>query len=504
MRRKLQRIIVGILCALLFGQALASKKDNTLVIAWTRGLESLDQYFSTAREAIIISRVLFDTLIDKDPETGEFQPLLARSFKMLDDTSIEFVLRDDVYFHDGSKMTADDVVFTLNWVKQPENKVIHQQNVSWIDSVEKVGEYQVVVHTKYPNPTALDFLAGPLPIYPKNYYEKVGPTGMGIRPIGTGPYRLVDLSPGDTMVLERNPQYFSGGPKGTPQIERIIQRSIPEENTQIIELLNGKVDWIWKLTPDQAVRLGKRTSVTVIDAPTMRIGYLQFDVAGRSGPSPLQQIKVRKAIAHAINRQGIAKRLMGGSADAVHAFCHPIQFGCTDNVTKYEYNPAKAKELLAQAGYPEGLSVKLYSYENRRVVEAILADLAAVGIKAEPVMSSFELLRDKVSAGEVPFTYMAWGSNSISDVAAIVPHFFTGGTSDTVRDERVGAWVREAGGTIDKEKRKALYEKAFQAIADNVYMLPMYSFSINYAMSSELAFEPSTDEIPRFYKARWK
>lgn len=504
MKKKLQRLFVGLFCAMLCGTALASKKDNTLVIAWARGLESLDLYFSTAREAIIISRLLFDTLLDKDPKTGDFRPLLARSFQVLDDKSIELNLRDDVYFHDGSKMTADDVVFTLNWVKQPENKVIHQQNVSWIDWVEKVGDYRVVVHTKYPNPSALDFLAGPLPIYSKKYYEKVGPAGMGIHPIGTGPYRLTELRPGDSMVLERNSQYFSGGPKGTPSVERITQRSIPEENTQIIELINGKIDWIWKLSPDQAARLKTRQGVTVIDAPTMRIGYLQFDVAGRSGPSPLQDLKVRKAIAHAINRQGIAKRLMGSSAEVVHAFCHPTQFGCTNNVAKYDYDPAKARELLDQAGYPDGFSVKLYSYENRRVIEAILADLAAVGIKAEPVISSFEPLRDKVSAGEVPFTYMAWGSNSIADVSAIVPHFFTGGSSDTVRDAQVAELVREAGSTMDKKKRTALYEQAFQAIADNVYMLPMYSFSINYAMSADLAFEPSTDEIPRFYKAQWK
>lgn len=500
------------ICAALFyalaialsGPASAGKADDTLNVGWERGLESLDLYFSTAREAIIVSRLLYDTLIDRDPVSSAYRPLLAKSFKFVGDKTIDIELREDVLFHNGEKMDADDVVYTLNWVAKPENGVIHQQNVSWIDHVEKTSKYGVRLVMKAPFPAALEFLSGPLPIYPKSYYQSVGPKGMGTKPIGTGPYKLAELSAGSRIVLERNPAYFKGGPKGSPAIKRIVQRSIPELNTQMIELINGQLDWAWKLPSEQAAKLGSGRNVKVVEAPTMRVGYMQFDVVGRSGKTPLSDVRVRRAIAHAIDRQTIATSLIGGGAKQVDAFCFPSQIGCTDSVTRYGYDPQKSRELLKEAGYPDGFAIDFNSYGDRRVIEAIMRYLSAVNIKAKAAITTFEPLRDKVSEGKIAMNFMGWGSNSINDVSAILPNFFNLGSNDYARDEHVAGLIKTAGTTTNPAARNALYQQALQKIATEVYVLPMFSYSVNYAMASDLDFAPSADEIPRLYLAKWK
>lgn len=482
----------------------AGKADDTLNVAFSVGLESLDLYFSTAREAIILSRLIYDTLVDRDPVTSAYRPLLASNYRVVNDTTLEFVLREDIVFHNGDRFDADDVVYTLNWAAKPSSGVLHQQNVSWIDRVEKLGPYKVRLISKKPFPAALEFLSGPLPIYSRRYLESAGHKAMAAKPVGTGPYKVTEVAPGSRVVMERNERYFRNGPKGYPAVRRVVQRTLPEANTQMVELLNGTIDWAWKLPPDQAQKLGARSQVKVVDSGSMRIGYLQFDASGRTGKTALTDVRVRKAIAHAIDRQGIATNLVKGGSEVVHAMCFKSQLGCTDAVTRYEYNPSKAKALLAEAGFAEGLELDFHSYGDRRVIEAITRNLNSVGIRTNVSITSFEPLRDKVSEGKIALNYMNWGSNSINDVSAILPHFFTLGSSDYARDEQLAKLVTQAGETMNAETRKQLYAQALKLISDAVYVLPTFTYTVNYAMSSALDFTPTADEIPRFYTARWK
>lgn len=500
-RSMIATVAVGMM---MVGPSLAGKKDDTLNISWVQGLESLDIYFSTAREMIPMSKLLFDTLIDRSP-SGEFVPLLATSFKYLDDKTLEFELRQDVTFHDGSHFTADDAVYTLNWVADPKNGVLHQENVNWIDNVEKTGDHTVRIHMKRPFPAALEYLAGPLPIYPKGYYEEVGPEGMGSKPVGSGPYKLAEMTPGAEIKLVRNPDYFEGGPKRKPEIGAIAVRTVPELNTQLVELISGQTDWIWRVPNDQAEKLADRGGLTVVSESTMRIGYIQFDAVGKAKKdSPLTKLKVRQAISYAINREAIAENLVGGSSDVVNAFCHPVQFGCTDDLPHYEYDPQKARSLLADAGYGDGFDIELHAYRDRRFAEAVMSDLEAVGIRPTLSYMNYATLRDLVDEGKVSMNFMTWGSNSIADVSAITPHFFTGGPADYAEDEEVKRLLDDAELIVDGEARLSLYQKALSRIAEQAYMLPLFTYPVNYAYSSDLDFTPTSDEIPQFYSAKWK
>jgi len=180
--------------------AHAGKSTDTLVFASDSEPDNISQYHNNLREGTLIGTLVWDGLVYRDPDTGEYLPSLASGWKMVDDSTIDFDIREGVKFHDGSALTADDVVYTLNLVTKPESKIITLQTVSWIQGAEKLGDYKVRLHMKAPFPHALEYLATAVPIYPKAYIEKVGLDGFAAKPIGTGPY-ISGLRPPSRTVM---------------------------------------------------------------------------------------------------------------------------------------------------------------------------------------------------------------------------------------------------------------------------------------------------------------
>ena len=496
--------------ALAAGQAVAGKADDTLNWATDREVAVVDPYYNNTRELVVMGHLGWDGLIFRNIETGEFEPLLATSWEWIDDTTLEFELREGVVFHDGSSFGPEDVVYTVNHVASPESGVLTPANVNWMKSAEAVGENRVRIYLKQPFPAALAYLANAVFIMPEGHYDKAPVKADGTRdygavaPVGTGPYRFVESKAGEYVLWEKNENYFAGSPKGQPQIGKIRFRTIKEMNTQIAELLTGGLDWIWDVPKDQAERLEGMPGVTVANAKTMRISYIAFDVDGDSGETYYTDKRIRMAVAHAINREAIVKNLVGPAAVVIHSACHPDQFGCTQDVPKWDYDPEKAKKLLAEAGYPDGFDTTIYAYRQREYTEAVIGDLAKVGIRAKLNFMQYRALRDLVWKGKTPLHHMTWGSNSIPDVSASLGHFFSGGRDDPAKDPEVVAWVKEGNTTVDPEKRKAAYKKALEKISGELYWLPMFTYAKYYAWTADLDFTPTSDEIPRFYAASWK
>lgn len=482
----------------------AGRENDTLTVAFPKQLDTLSAYKSNSREGIVLSRHIWDGLIYRNPQTSQYEGNLATSWRWIDNLTLEFDLRKGVKFHNGEPFDADDVVFTLNYVSDPANGVVPQRNVSWIKGGEKVDQYTVRLLLKKPFPAALEFLAGPLVIYPDQYMSKAGLNVMNSSPVGTGPYKLVKYEPGVQIVLGKYSEYHSDSPKGEPKIGNIVWRMIPERNTQFAELLSGGVDWIWHVPADQAKHFERKSGLTVSNEMTMRIGYLTFDASDRHGPTPFDDVRVRKAVAHAINRKAIVASLLKGKSVVVHSACFPSQFGCEQDVKKYEYNPKKARALLAEAGYPDGFKTSFSAYRNRDYAEAMMADLANVGIKASLNYLGFSALRKKVQNGEIPFSFSTWGSYSINDVSAITGNFFNGGVFDYARDPKVIEWLAKGDTVTDPELRKSNYSLALKRIAEKVYWLPLFSYNAYYVFNKPLDFTPSADEVPRFFQASWK
>ncbi|MFV0297534.1 MAG: ABC transporter substrate-binding protein [Hyphomicrobiaceae bacterium] len=489
--------------------AWAGKRDDNFVWTTDRETAVVDPYYNNTRELTVIGELVWDGLLSRDT-SGKIVPGLATSWKWVDNKTIEAELRDDAKFHDGTPVDADDVVYTLNFAADKKNGVLTYSTVSWIDNVEKLAANKVRINLKKPFPAALDYLANSCKIVPKGHYDKAPVKADGkkdysaVKPVGSGPYKVAEVKPGAFIKMVKNDAYF----KGKPHFGKIRFRTIKDKQTQIAELLTGGVNWIWDVPKDQAERLKDTGQVEVKNAKTLRVSYLQFDAKGRSGNKIFTDKRLRQAVGYAVNREAIAKNLVGEASEVVNAPCHPEQFGCTPDVTKdvprFTYDPAKARALLKEAGHPDGFSVDLYAYRERQFTEAVIGDLAKVGIRARLNFMQFRALRDKVRKGEVVFDHMTWGSGSIPDASAMVNVYFTGGPDDLTQDKEVIELADEAGSSVDPEMRKTLYNKLFKRIANEAYWIPMFTYAKYYAWSKDVNFTPTSDEIPRFALASWK
>jgi len=504
------RVGAAILGAVLLGcgafPAMAQKSADTLRISLRDALPNIDPYYNNLRTGVVMHHQGWDTLVYRNPDTFKVEPLLATEWKMPDTTTIDFTLRAGVKFHDGSVLTADDVVYTLNLASDPASKVSTPANYNWIDKAEKTGELSVRVKLKRPTPAALEYFALVLPIYPKAYREKVGAEGYAKAPVGAGPYKMTRVEPGVSIDFERFEDYWAGSPKGKPAIKKLSVRFVPDATTEMTELLAGRADWIWNFNPDQFDNVNRLPHLTAVRKESMRIGYLSLDAAGRSGAdNPITKLKVRQAIWHAIDRTTIADKLVTGGSRVPPAPCFPTQFGCDGEIAvAYDYDPAKAKQLLAEAGYPNGFDVELASYVLPQWGAAIQNYLQAVGIRAKINQMQVAALIQRAKAGELRLYLGSWGSFSINDVAAILPNFLDGGADDYARDPDVIKWLAEGGSSNDPEVRKKAYSAAIQRITEQAYWEPLHTYVTTYGHAKQLDFTPYADELPRFYLAKWK
>lgn len=483
--------------------AHASKSDDTMVAAFQAQLPSLDRYHAPGREGFLLGLLAYDALLYRDPNSLEVKPLLATSWKLVDPLTWEFELRHGVKFHDGSEMTAQDVKFSLEYSADEKNRVFNRMTGGWIKSVDAVDKYKVRVHAKQVTPLAIEYLIQ-LPIIPKTYREKVGLEGFGQAPVGTGPYKVAK-GKGNDIIFTRFDDYFSGGGKNKPKIKTLIYRNIPDVNTQVAELISGGIDWAYYIPNDQAQRLQRLPNVKVTNADTFRIGFLTLDAAGLSDPdSPLKNVKVRQAIAYAVDRQGIASRLIGGSSKPVSSACTPKQFGCTQDVPTYGFDVAKARALMAEAGYKDGFNIDVYGYRSRPVAEAIIGNLNAIGIRANLRWLQYSAVIQARRDHKTPIVIDDYGSAGVGDAGGILPFFFAESPDDQSRDPVVTEAVRKAGSITDQNERKALYAKALTRIADQAYWVPLFTMPVNYVSAKNLDIPVPGDENVEFWRAVWK
>ena len=491
--------------ALMVSPALAAKRDNTIRFAYDQVPENVDPFMNNVRIGVIIAQQVWDTLIYRDPKTNEYKGQLATAWKWIDDKTLELELRKGVKFHNGEEFDADDVVYTLNFVSSPDSKVVSAQNVNWIARAEKLDKYKVRILTKKPFPAAIEYLAGPVVIHPNEYYEKVGPKGMNEKPVGSGPYRVTDHAAGKFIRMERNPDYFKDSPKQAAKIEKIEIRFIPDRQTQIAEVLSGGIDMIMNVALDQANQMKAMPNLQIVSGETMRIAFLNF-ASGENSPAPqLKDIRVRQAISHAIDREAMVKQIVGEGARVLNVQCFPSQFGCLEEgAPRYEYDPAKAKALLKEAGFENGFDIDFYAYRERNQTEAMIGYLRAVGIRANLRFVQYAALRDLVRSGKAGLIHQTWGSFSVNDVSASTPTYFKFLPDDINRDPQVRDLLETGDSSVDPQGRKDAYRKALTMIADKAYSLPLFSLTTYYVATKDLNFVSYPDEMPRFWEMTWK
>lgn len=485
--------------------AAAQKSADTLRITWRDAIPDVDPYYNSLRTGMVVAFQAFDCLVYRDPETLEMKPALATSWKQVDETTLEFTLREGVTFQNGDPFTADDVVYTINTIIGDKQVSIPSYYTSFAGA-ERIDDHHVRIKLTGVSPAAMEYLAMVTPIWPKAYREKVGADAFGRAPIGTGPYRITKVDGTTEIDLERYDGYYAGSPKGRPAIRYIKIHEVPDATTEMTELLGGRADWIWGYNADQFANVSRSPMLQAQRYGIMRVHFMTLDGAGRSGAdNPLTRPKVRQAIISAVDRATMARQLIQGGSQVIDTPCFPTQFGCdVSAAVKYPYDPAKAKQLLTEAGYPTGFSTTLVTYSPPQISAAVQNYLKAVGIDLRIQQLQVGAAVQQAEAGKAPLYAGSWGSNSINDASAFMPYFLGGGLDDYARDPDVQKLLLDAGATDNPETRKKYFSDAIRLATERALFMPLFSDVRYVAYSKQLNFQGFQDDVPRFYLSTWK
>ncbi len=430
---------------------------------------------------------VYDTLLGFNAKTSTFVGHLAKSWAQTSPTSYEFELRDDIKFHDGQPLSADDVVYTLNYLIDPKTNLRFKSTWAWVRSVEKLGPLKLRINAKEPVPGGLMFMAYGWPIYPKHIHEALADKEQfGTQPVGTGPYRVVKIDKNTGVNAEKYKGYIASSVKPAASIGRVISEPIPDPGTQVAALLTGKADVIEDLPSDQAEALVKSGRFEVSLSPPM-LGYtfLGFPSLGAQRVKALGDERVRTAIVKAIDRKALVEVLYGGigKADPADALCFKEQLGCGFSKPVTEYDPAGAKKLLADAGYANGFDLVISCFPTG-VAEAtaISGMLRAVGIRAVVTPHQIPQRRQMLAQGKIEVSYYGW-SGVMFDVAPHVDrHFLT----DEFDDPTLIKMAQSTITITDDAARRRKVAEVFDYAVDHAYAIPMAPNRAVYTHSKEV------------------
>ena len=482
----------------------AQPKD-TLTVALVSHAPTLDPHMHFERVGILVNINMFDSLLHKNARL-EYEPSLATSWKALSDTQWEFKLRKGVKFHNGETMTPDDVKYSFERVLDQKKKSPQYGNVRAIKEIRIVDPETIHIITDKPFPLLLERLVF-FPIVPRKHVEAVGDQAFGTTsPVGTGPWKFVEWKRDQLIRLEAFDQHW----RGKPAFKHLIIRAIPEIATQVAEMKTGGVDLIRNVSADLIPELKSHPQTYVSSAPILRVHYVEFDMR----VPPFDKKLVRQAANQAVDKQTIIQKLMGGLGQIVATTVQPKAFGFDPDVKPYPYDPKKAKELLAQAGYPNGVDITLHSafVEFRPVFEAITQMLTEVGIRTNAKMWDPGPAWNKVLQGEGKATngyYGSWGNYSVFDADAVLHPLY-----HTEPGSWIGKWytrvegldrlIDEARSTVDQAKRKRTYSQIQQMIREEAPAIFLWTQYDTLAISRKVEYAARGDEWLWLFDAKPK
>jgi len=499
-----------LLTAVLAAAALAAmpsaadaQAKDTLVVALPSHAPTLDPHMHFERVGILVNINMFDSLLHRNTKL-EFEPSLALSWKPLSDTQWEFKLRKGVKFHNGETMTAEDVKYSFDRVLDQSKKSPQYGNIRAIKEVRIVNPDTVHIITDKPFPLLLERLVF-FPIVPKKHVEAVGDQAFGTTsPVGTGPWKFVEWKRDQLIRLQAFDQHW----RGKPPFKNLVFRAVPEIATQVAEIKTGGVDIIRNVPADIMPELKTHPQAYISSTPILRVHYVEFDMRS----APFDKKLVRQAANYAIDKQTIIQKLMAGLGKQVATTVQPLAFGFDPELKPYPYDPKKAKELLAQAGYPNGVDITLHSGDLaiRPQFEAICQMLTEVGIRTTPKMWDPGPAWNKFFQGEGKATngyYGTWGNYSVFDADAVLHPLF-----HTEQGGWVGKWytrvegldklIDEGRSSVDGPKRKRTYSQIQQMIreeAPSIYLFTQYD---TLGISKKVQYAARPDEWLWLYDAK--
>jgi peptide/nickel transport system substrate-binding protein len=454
--------------------------------------KAIDPDTGVGAEQTTINCLLFDSLLTKD-EKGREIPAMAESWTIAPDwTYVDFKLRKGIKFHNGDSFTSKDVKFSFERAMREDLMcVIGAEARRQIDRVETKGDYQVRVHLKQPYPAILDRLYLYLMMVPKNYIEKVGDAGFAAKPVGAGPFQIIDFKHDDYVRVKAVRNHY----RKTPFVDEVLFKIAEEPATRLAMLKTGEADMIMlnaqhipeaKKDPNLRIIWSKYTFVTTM---------VYQDLARPNEPNPFLDERVRKAASLAIDRAGICKNVLNDAAEPWGSFLAPYHPGYDPGRKPDPYNPERAKKLLAEAGYPNGFKTTFTTGSGSRTpFEPLVAQLNEVGIKTEFVVLEHGVWQKKHTLGELrglSFGPGPWWAGAVHPAVALESH-------------TVGMWA-PVGRTMPeimeswKKMNNAVGNKAMAKAAKDLddilfkkgYRVPLWANHVAYGVNKRVeSYEP--------------
>ena len=465
---------------------------GTLVVALPAEPASLNPLIQTGLVEASVQMNIFDGLAALDAD-GVPQPALAQSWEVLDDTTWEFRLRPDVSFHNGEPFDSAAVRFTIETMLDPASNSPVRAQLSAIDRIETPEPLASRIVTRQPFAPLLAELTA-LAILPPQHTASVGMDGLSRQPVGTGPYRFVQWMHDERIVLEANRDHW----RGAPTLDHVEFRPIPEAATRLAALRTGEVGLAANVPADLAATVTSG-GFRVLARPGIQTLYVRLNARR----PPLDDVRVRRALACAIDADTIIATLFGGRAHRVAAPFPPDVFGYDASVAPVPYDPDQARALLAEAGRADGLSLTFETPQGRypgdtQVPLAIAGYLERVGVRANIQTLEWATYLQKVSAGKGEDLFLLAGTNRTFDPHFTMARLYANASSfgrDYYGNPAIDALVDQAAATLDRGQREAIYHQLLAILRNDVPAIWLAQLDDLYGARADLAWQPRADSL---------
>lgn len=489
---------IAALAATLFVGAAHAAKD-VLVVDLVQEPSSLDPHLQWNPDSYFVYRNIFDNLVTRDDE-GKIIPQVATAWRQIDDSTTEFTLRSDIKFHDGTPLTADDVVFSVKRITDAALKSPQRDQFNKIVDAVVVNSTTVQLKTEGPYPVLLAQLVK-LSIVPKAHVTQVGNEKFNQSPMGSGPYKFVSIQRGVKTTLARNDAYWgTKGPFATAEFH-----AVPDPATRVADLRSGKADLIVTINADLAAEMKKDANVKVLSVLSERVAY--FHLNSLTGPAA--DLRVRKAVAHAIDRQGIIDGLMAGYDKPATIMLSPVHVGYVEGFKGYAYDPAKAKALLKEAGITPDTPFTLFTAPtfDQRIVQAIQQMLIDVGMKTTIVTSDFAGWLKRAQSPPAEFgdmTFSRWSCGCQDADGVLFPLYHSSSQWAKSKDAEMDKALEAARSSLDPAVRLAHYKRVHEIAEATVPLVPLYQVAILYGARKQLRWTPTPNESFFINRVKWE
>jgi len=443
-----------------------SKRGGTLTVARGSQPSTLNPYGGMSGRLTIAQ--IMEPLVDLDKETLEPVPLLATSWEIPDEKTYVFTLRKGVKFHDGTDFDAQAVKFAFEYMLNPDNASPRASDFERIESVEVIDDHKVAFHLTEPFGVFLSVLATRGFFVSPTMLQNATPAELDAKPVGTGPFKVVEWIRDDKIVLERFEDYWDSG---LPYLDELVYKILPEYTVKMVALRTGEVDIVDNVPATEIEAVKKEENLVFASVPSTgyRSIYLNCDAP------PFNDMRLRQALAWALDREEFIRLGTLGIGSPAYGPIAPPQWAFDPSFKPYKQDLDKARALMAEAGFPDGFSfaVKLRnSSEEIRMAEVLQGQFAEIGIDMEIITGEYNAVRATVIAGDYDAFLVGWTGGPDPD-SNTHNSFNTNGWFNWVNysNPEVDRLLDEARSISDIPKRTELYREAERIISDEAPMV---------------------------------